>query len=229
MLSSARVIIYGLQTWGRGCGSKAEARWARTPLPHVCQGDLTCRMCGRAAETLPHVSKYLNWHNAALKILFLKMCKELKLVDSIPQRYSPVRPKPMCETPDAKAYWDVPVYADHTVSRLTDWMHSSSIIRERKSGQLKWVVCGSRIVERRMRRRQPSMVLCDGSWGSNTQGNINQCNTVINVLGRWSKELELTMKKLVGVRAKEVLQRIQKDTISCSLNIACTFKATACA
>ena len=228
MLSSARVIIYGLQTWGRGCGSKAEARWARTPLPHVCQGDLTCRMCGRAAETLPHVSKYLNWHNAALKILFLKMCKELKLVDSIPQRYSPVRPKPMCETPDAKAYWDVPVYADHTVSRLTDWMHSSSIIRERKSGQLKWVVCGSRIVERRMRRRQPSMVLCDGSWGSNTQGNINQCNTVINVLGRWSKELELTMKKLVGVRAKEVLQRIQKDTISCSLNIACTFKATAC-
>ena len=58
--------------------------------------------------------------------------------------------------------------------------------------------------------------------------NINQCNIVINVLGRWSKELELTMKKLVGVRAKEVLQRIQKDTISCSLNIACTFKATAC-
>ena len=50
MLSSARLIIYGSHTWGRGRGSKAEVRWARTLLPHVCQGDVTCRMCGRAAN-----------------------------------------------------------------------------------------------------------------------------------------------------------------------------------
>ena len=50
MLSSARLIIYGLHTWGRGRGSKAEVRGARTLLPHVCQGDVTCRMCGRAAN-----------------------------------------------------------------------------------------------------------------------------------------------------------------------------------
>ena len=34
------------------------------------------------------------------------------------------------------------------------------------------------------------------------------------------------MKKLVDVRIKDVLRRMQKATISCSLNIARTFKAT---
>ena len=45
------------------------------------QGGVTCRMCGRAAETLPRVllgcsalvqSKYLNRNNAALKMLFFE-------------------------------------------------------------------------------------------------------------------------------------------------------------
>ena len=31
-------------------------------------------------------------------------------------------------------------------------------------------------------------------------------------VGGWSKELELIMKKLVGVKAKDVLQKIQKAT-----------------
>ena len=39
-------------------------------------------------------------------------------------------------------------------------------------------------------------------------------------------ELKLTMKKLVGVRAKDVLPKMQEATISSSLNIARTFKAT---
>ena len=65
------------------------------------QGDVTCRMCGRAAETLQHVlswcsavaqSKYLNRHNAALKILFFEMRKDHKLVDSVPSWNSPVTP-----------------------------------------------------------------------------------------------------------------------------------------
>ena len=55
---------------------------------------------------------------------------------------------------------------------------------------------------------------------------IEQCNIVIDVLGGWSKELESTMKKRVGARAKDVLRRMQKAITSCSLNIACTFNAT---
>ena len=42
------------------------------------------------------------------------MCKDLKLVDSVPPGYSPVTPEPVYESPDAQAYWDVPVYAERT-------------------------------------------------------------------------------------------------------------------
>ena len=43
------------------------------------------------------------------------MCKDLsRLVDSVPPGYSPVTPKPVYESPDAEAYWDVPVYAEST-------------------------------------------------------------------------------------------------------------------
>ena len=52
--------------------------------------------------------------NATLKILFFEMCKDLKFVDSILPWYSPETPKPMYESPDEQAYWDFPVYADHT-------------------------------------------------------------------------------------------------------------------
>ena len=55
---------------------------------------------------------------------------------------------------------------------------------------------------------------------------IEQCNSVIDVLGGWSNKLESFMKKLVGAREKDVLRRMQKAIISCSLNIARTFKAT---
>ena len=103
-------------------------------------------MCGRATETLPHVlswysslaqSKYLNRHNAVLKILFFEMRKDHKLVDSVPSWNWPVTPKPMYESPDVQAYWAVPVYADHTcVKAVREWMCGLWIIRERKSGQL---------------------------------------------------------------------------------------------
>ena len=49
---------------------------------------------------------------------------------------------------------------------------------------------------------------------------------VIDVLGGWSKDLEKTIKKLVGTREKEVLRRMQKAIISSSLDIARAFKAT---
>ena len=100
------------------------------------------------------------------------------------------------------------------VSKLTEWMRGLWIIRERKSGQLKWVVRGWRILERRMRRRQSRTGLCDGSWGSNTQG-ITSTSVILSLMcyiGGWSKERELTMKMLVGVRAKGVLQKMKKAT-----------------
>ncbi|XP_068708027.1 uncharacterized protein [Montipora foliosa] len=63
-----------------------------------------CRMCGEKPECLAHVlsgcsvlaqTKYLSRHNAALKIPFFEMLKDMDLIESNPPWYSPVQPKPV--------------------------------------------------------------------------------------------------------------------------------------
>ena len=48
---------------------------------------------------------------AALKVLFWEMLRELQLSDKVPPWYSPAVPKPINESPEAQAYWDIPVFA----------------------------------------------------------------------------------------------------------------------
>ena len=53
---------------------------------------------------------------------------------------------------------------------------------------------------------------------------VRQCNIIMNVLGGWSRDLDVTMQELVGSRSKKVLQNTQKAVLSGSLNISRTFK-----
>ena len=53
---------------------------------------------------------------------------------------------------------------------------------------------------------------------------INQYNIILDVLGGWNKDLDVTMQKLVGSKAKDVLKKMQKACLSGTLNIARTFK-----
>ena len=85
--------------------------------------DITCRMCGKSPENLPHVlarclalaqNEYLPRHNAALRVLFFEKLRDLELIDAVPPWYSPVDPKPVYEYQKAKAFWDIPVYAEHS-------------------------------------------------------------------------------------------------------------------
>ena len=48
---------------------------------------------------------------------------------------------------------------------------------------------------------------------------IERCNAIIDVLGGWSRDLVLPMKKLFGSRGYGVPRRMQKATILSSLNI----------
>ena len=68
--------------------------------------------CSSLAQT-----KYMDRHNAALKVPFFEMLRDLKFADAVPPWYSQVEPKPMNESTDAQAFWDVPVYAEHTFVR----------------------------------------------------------------------------------------------------------------
>ena len=53
---------------------------------------------------------------------------------------------------------------------------------------------------------------------------VRQFYIIMDVLGGWSRDLDVTMKELVGSRSKRVLQNMQKAVLSGSLNIAWTFK-----
>ena len=92
------------------------ARKTQTNRPN----DTLCRLCGKTAESVPHVlascfalaqNTYRARHNAALKVLFWEMLRELQLPDTVPPWYSPAVPKPIYESPKAQAYWDIPVFA----------------------------------------------------------------------------------------------------------------------
>ena len=83
----------------------------------------------------------VRWHklntspDTTLKVLFYEMLHDLGLTDEIPPWYSPVKSKPVYESVDVQAYWDVPMFAEHQEmrSRPTEWTPASSITRARKS------------------------------------------------------------------------------------------------
>ena len=88
--------------------------------------DVQCRLCIKVPESVAHVlsgcfalaqNKYLARHNAALKILFFEILRDLGLLEEVPPWYSPVEPKPTYESRDAQACWDTPIYAVQTEVR----------------------------------------------------------------------------------------------------------------
>ena len=82
------------------------ARKTQTNHPN----DTLCRLCGKTAESIPHVlascsalgqNKYLARHNA-LKVLFWEMLRELQLSDTVPPWYSPAVQNPSTSHPRPK-------------------------------------------------------------------------------------------------------------------------------
>ena len=72
--------------------------YASQKVPTTPESEVLCRLCGKFPESVPHVltgcpalaqNKYLSRHNAALKILFFELLRDLKLADELPTRYSP--------------------------------------------------------------------------------------------------------------------------------------------
>ena len=90
------------------------------------QNNIMCRMCGKAPECIAHVlvgcpslaqTKYMERHNAALKVLFFEILRDLDLNETVSPWFSRIEPKPLYESTQAQAFWDVPVYAEHTTVR----------------------------------------------------------------------------------------------------------------
>ena len=195
---------------------------------------MRCRLCGKAPESVAHIlsgcsalaqSNHLSRHDAALKVLFYELLYDEGVIDEIPPWYSPDKPKPVYESENVKAYWDVPIYADqqevrcnrvdarivnHKCKRVVTlemsypWVNNRKRKEEEKTfkyGPLRW----------ELRQQFP------GYEGK-------QYNIIMDALGWWSRELDVTMPELLGGRSTDVLRKMQRPVLSGMLNIARTLK-----
>ncbi|PFX32844.1 Retrovirus-related Pol polyprotein from type-1 retrotransposable element R2 [Stylophora pistillata] len=198
------------------------------------EGEVRCRLCGKAPESVAHIlsgcsalaqSKYLSRHDAALKVLFYQLLYDEGFIDEIPPWYSPDKPKPVYESENVKAYWDVPIYADQqevrcnrvdarivnhmckrvvTLEMSCPWVNNRTRKDEEKTlkyGPLRW----------ELRQQFPGY-------------EVKQYNIIMDALGGWSRELDVMMRELVGGRSTDVLRKMQRAVLSGTLNIARTFK-----
>ena len=161
--------------------------------------------------------KNVSRHNAALKIPFFEMLKDMDLIESNPPWYSPVQPKPVYENDKAEAYWDVPVYAESKQNRV-----DVCIVDKEKEVLLIEMTCpwignrGKKETEKttkyaplrwEMKERYPGYV-------------VKQINITVDVLGGYSPEVRKKMKELFGEkRARECLMKMQKSIRSSSFSI----------
>ena len=121
-------------------------------------------------------------------------------MESVLPWYSPVKPKPIYESDEAKAFWDVAVYAEHAYVRVNRF---DVCFVDHKAKQVWAVKMSCSWIDNRAKKLKveekaikygPSLLeLKQQHPGYEVQ----QCNIIIDALGRWSKDVEETMKKLV--------------------------------
>ena len=152
-----------------------------------------CRMCGEKPECLAHVlagcsvlaqTKYLSRHNAALKIPFFEMLKDMDLIESNPPWYSPVQPKPVYENDKAVAYWDVPVYAESTVVKSN--RVDVRIVDKEKKEKCPWI--GNR--GKKEKEKEKTTKCAPLRWEMNERYPgyvVKQIDIIVDVLGGYSR------------------------------------------
>ena len=194
--------------------------------------DITCRMCGKAPENLPHVlagcpstaqNKYLSRYNAALRVLFFEKLRDLELIDAVPPWYSPADRKPVYESQEAKAFWDIPVYAEHShvkqnrVDARFSHFKKNEVVAVEMSCQWK---------DKRLKKTEEKIVKYGPLIWEMTQQypgyTVRQHNVIIDVLGGWSRDVDASVRELFGGRGEDILRKMQKAVLSNSLNISKT-------
>ena len=155
---------------------------------------------------------------SGVKILFFELLREHGLPEEVTPWYSPVMPKPAYQNTTSEAFWDIPIYAVHNEVRANR-IDARLVSHERKE------VCT--IESRAKKDEEKTLKYGPMMWELKQRYNgyrVEQYNVIIDVLGGYSKQLEKSVRKLLGARARSVLERMQKSVISNTLNIARTFK-----
>ena len=134
---------------------------------------------------LPALHLHKPRHDAALKVLFFETIWDLGLIDTVPSWYSPIKPQSVYETTEVQAYWDVPVYGEY---------------QEHRANRV-----DARIVNNREKQVVALEMHCP--WVSRVRDQPVQYH--LRCTRGWSKDLDVTLQKLVGSKAKGVLKKMQ--------------------
>ena len=134
-------------------------------------------------------------------------------------------PKPAYQKTTSEAFWDIPVYAEHSEVRANR-IDARLVSHERKEVCTIEMSC-PRIESRAKKDEVKTLKYGPMMWELKQRYNgnrVEQYNVIIEVLGGYSKHLEKSVRKPLGERARGVLERMQKSVISNTLNIVRTFK-----
>ena len=168
---------------------------------------MKCRLCGHAQESVPHILagctalaqnkyvKYLFRHNMALKVLFYEILRDQDLLEKVPLWYSPVMPKAVYKSEKVET-GDVPVYADHQEVRANrvDARFVNHVTKKVMTIEMScpW------ISNREKKSEENTMKYGPLRWELKEQFkryDVHQYNIIMDVLGGWSKETEISWAK----------------------------------
>ena len=122
------------------------------------------------------------------------MLHDLGLIDEVPPWYSPAKPKPVYESVDVQAYWDVPVFVDHEEVRCN---RVNARIGNHKTKRIATLEMSCPWVSKRGKKNEEKTVkYAPLRWELKQQFlgyEVKQHNIIIDALGGWSREMDTTM------------------------------------
>ena len=157
--------------------------------------------------------------------ILYEILRDQDLLEEVPPWYSPVMPKPVYKSEQVEAWWDVPVYADHQEVRV-DGVDARVVNHVSKKVMTIEMSCPW-ISDREKKSEEKTMKYGPLRWELKEKYKgyeVHQYNIIMDVLGGWSEETEISVQSLVGRKTTHVLERMQKAVLSATLNIARTFK-----
>ena len=143
----------------------------------------------------------------------------------MPPWYLPLKPKPVYESNNAQAFWDVPLFAEHQEARANKV--DARIINHLSKRVITLEMSCPWVTNREKKKEEKTTKYKPLRWElkQNYQGyKVEQYNIKMDVLVGWSRD---ELNELVGSKSKGVLHNMQKAVISATLNISRTFKVAA--
>ena len=181
--------------------------------------DSACRLCRTAPEGMVQILsacpalaqiKYLARHDAVLKFLFFEIIFDLCLIDTVPPWYSPVKPQSVYETAGYRRT-GMFRYTESTKGLRANRL-DARIVNNRDKQVIALEMSCSWVSNRDKKTSEKTMKYAPLRWELKQRYpgyESNKCNIILDVLGGWSKDLDVTLLKLVGSKAKGVLKKMQ--------------------